>query len=414
MGRSIRPFGAVRCAIVLTALFCLAGERQAVAGGHVKFEFPMETYTQKVEIVFKSEAAAGKASVAVLPLYEGSEWAVTSRWDDNTHQPNLNMRDLFVKHGCKPTFYLTKGRGIGAKELKELLKGGGSLAGHSLTHPWLPRQSHNRIFEELAGIRIHLEAASDSPVCSFGFSFLAFGSSIYGPAWHAEVTRALERAGYYHLAEKNYHNRQRTDMLLSPFLPSDGGDIEGEVQKRLDGRSWLKQPNLTFAMHAPAFEKPRNRAKLSGWLAKYGRRPEWWYCNQNEYAAYRYQYRYSKVTRPVARGKILTFSLTRPVVRDLNDPVPLSFEVGGVPRAVVIEARSPDANCEPGGRPGNSYVFHLHHDRDSLRFEILHYKLGYLVGKTFLNLQAMSKTIHNTSELTNTQYLAGREIRNVG
>ena len=62
-----------------------------------------------------------------------------------------------------------------------------------------------------------------------------------------------------------------------------------------------------------------------------GRRPRWWYCNQGEYAAYRHQFLHTKLERRVDPGspEELVIVLSRPGPADLNDPVPLTFEVEG-------------------------------------------------------------------------------------
>ena len=64
-----------------------------------------ELTEQKIRVRLRDEAAAASASIAILPLYGGADWAISSRWDDNIYT-DLKMRDVLEKHGYRGTFYL--------------------------------------------------------------------------------------------------------------------------------------------------------------------------------------------------------------------------------------------------------------------------------------------------------------------
>lgn len=331
----------------------------------VPFEFPAETYTQRVQIAFKTAEAAKKASVAITPLYNGYAWAISSRWDDN-NESDLKMRDTLARHGHKGTFYLNRPDHWGdfVPTARKLLEGGNSIGGHSLTHPMLTWCNRNRIFEELAGIRAEWEAAADTHVLSYTFSFCRFRSEFEGVVAHADVDRLLERAGYYNVANLSYAKYIPVRMTISPIMPSDGAEIDEFAQAALNDKSFQQaHPNLSYSMHV-WYETPEAWAKFESQLEKYGRNGDWWYCNQNQYAAYRYQFLYSKLSDPVREGNRLTFQITRPILLHLNDPTPVTFVVGGAQSGEVAEVKCATADAVLSERRTGGVLFHLWHDRD--------------------------------------------------
>lgn len=333
------------------------------------FEFPPETYDQVLEVEFADAASASKATLELLPLYDGYDWAVSSRWDDN-NGANYGMRDVLERHGYKATFYLGQ---IGADCLRNattkmrsdegLLKGGNSIGCHSLTHPMLGWCSRNRIFEEVAGDRMLWEAAANTRVVSFAAPFCCYMNEFEGDPSLVDMGRALERAGFYHVTESASWPHP-SQLLLSPILPADGQEIDKEAERMLgDKECRLKHPSMSFAMHA-WYRTPEAWAKFERQLDKYGRNPDWWYCNQNEYAAYRYQLALSKLGPPRTDGRLLRVTLKRPELLDCNEPTPLTLQVSGVPAASVVAVRCATAEAAPSKRkPESPFRFNLSHDR---------------------------------------------------
>jgi peptidoglycan/xylan/chitin deacetylase (PgdA/CDA1 family) len=351
---------------------------------YVPLAFPAETYEQEFSVTLDSEDAARQASIRMEPLYDGREWAVGSRWDDN-NPDHLKMRDVLAKHGHFGTFYLN---GLwrdwsGATTTttsdygRQLIEGGHAIGGHSLTHPLLSYCSRNRIFEEIAGVRMVWEAAVDKPVVSYSFSYCNFTNPQEGLAVQADIARLLERAGYYHVANEAGFEDVRTELMLSPIMPPDGQDIDPYVETVLGHEAFRERhPNLTYSMHT-WYRTPEAWAKFEAQLEKYGHRPDWWYCNQNQYAAYRYQFLHCKLGAPVREGKTIRARLTRPVLLDLNDPVPLTFAVEGVARDAVRSVQCPTADVAVSDREG-PFRFHLSHDRG----QALPVKIGMTVPNT--------------------------------
>jgi len=358
---------------VLTAALCLLGLSAPVNGAEREpgftFTFPDETYTQELQVVLTTEDAAGQAALRILPLYAGYDWAFSCRWDDNLVKGDLAMRDVMEKHGYRGNWYLNEpGRGgMGAETARQLLNGGNSIGSHSLTHPYLPYQNRNRIFEELGRSRAQWEAAVDRPVISFAFAYLAYAHRQL-PLVTEDIYRSLGRAGYYHVPLERYGERWRkSKLVVSPLLPGEGSSEDRVVdaaEKALASEAHRrKHAHLSFAMHA-RYSTPEDWASFESLLDRYGGRPNWWYCNQNQYAAYRYQFLNSRLDLVARDGEVLRYKLVRHRPIDLGDMVPLTLEVSGVGEKEVGSVTSPRADCAPVAWRGGAFRFHLLHDRD--------------------------------------------------
>ncbi|RKY08380.1 MAG: hypothetical protein DRP56_04230 [Planctomycetota bacterium] len=334
-----------------------------------------ETYTQAVEIEFRDEDAAKKAIVQMAPLYNDYEWAVSARWDDNFEDAGFIVRDLMKKYGCKGTFYLNSWIGPWSGEDfretgREFMKGGNSIGNHTLSHPMITVCNRNRIFEEMARNRAEWEAITDSQVLSYAFSYNRagyWGETAFikdkGEVIKPDIAILLKRAGLYSLANNWFVEFE--EIIPAPFMPYDGADIDGFVEKTLKNEKFkADHPIFMFAMHAWAYNKGQKQKKLEGQLEKYGNNPNWWYCNLNEYAAYRYQYKYSKLMPLQRDGKIVHFSLKRPVLLDLNNSTPLTFKITQVPAQDVVAVKCATAESVRSDRQKNGYNFHLQHNRD--------------------------------------------------
>lgn len=334
----------------------------------LRFAFPAETYKQQVEIITRDEATARQASVEMAPLYNDYEWAVSSRWDDNNSE-DVKMRDVLNRHGHRGTFYLnslwldwpTTPTHVDSAFGRQLLEGGNSIGAHSLTHPLLSYCNRNRIFEETAGDRMVWEAATDAPVVSYSFSYCNFINPQEGLVVQAAIARALERGGFLDIANEPDWEALPSEMILSPIMPADGAEIDSHVESALASDVFrLAHPNLTYSMHV-WYRTPEAWAKFEQQLDKYGHNPRWWYCNQNEYGAYRYQYEHTRLRVVSRQGKTIKVELERPVLLDLNDAVPLTLRVTGVPRGKIAGARCATAGVASASGP---LVFNLRHDRD--------------------------------------------------
>jgi len=338
----------------------------AFAAGDEKAPAPLgpslALYRQAATISFDSARSAADAAVEMEPLYGGKEWSVSCRWDDN-RLADLKMRDVMEKHGYRGNWYLTAPRpNFGADVVRKLLEGGNGIGAHTMTHPYLTLVSRNRLFWEVAEARAVWESVSDRTICSMAFPFLAW-RSVEGDAGYRDIATALARAGYYHVPHQRFTRGIRSSFEVSPLLPCDGRAVAEAAEKLLaSARAREHQPHMSFCMHV-WHSKPEEWARFEKQLDSYAHRPDWWYCNQSQYAAYRYQYHNTKTVDQKRDGDKLTLTIERPVLRELNDPVPLTFVVRGVRAEQVREISSPTARVERLDSPDGLCRFNLYHDR---------------------------------------------------
>ena len=352
--------------------------------------FYMDYYPQTVTVEFADETAARAAKVGILPLYHGYEWAISSRWDDNI-AADMKMRQTLDEHGYRGTFYLNATDGgyygndyglIAPKDYvdlgRRLADGGCSIGGHSLSHPYLTCQARNRIFHEVMGIRADRESSTGCPINTFSFPFTEFRNDVEGDSIHRDLAELMKRSGYYQIVEPGFDQPINQGFLVANLLPADGRDID-EAFARILGDKALqaREPNITFNMHV-WYATPEAWAKFEGQLRKYGRNPKWWYCNQSEYAAYRYQYAHTEL-RSQIDGRRLTVRLKRPALLDLNHAIPLTLQISGVQAAEIRKVDCPTATVQPLEPHAASCRYDLPHDRSQAlpkRIASLDFKAG--------------------------------------
>jgi len=295
----------------LTAgLLCLVGLPAAAQEAEPAPD--MDYYTQEFTVEFATADAASSAKIDMLPLYRGFEWAISSRWDDNV-RTNLKMSVVLVKHGFKGTFYLNAAKtksyygpdygyvekAGGEAELgRELVKAGHSVAGHTMEHHWMEALSRNRMWHEVMGIRVDREADLDAPLALFGVGY-GFSGNVFDPDdYFPDLGEMQRRSGMY--AGSGWG------------LPCDGAEIDDAFAGRLKDEEGRKEdPIITFCGHV-WYTTPQAWEKFEGQLAKYANDPRRWYCNYNQYRAYRYQYLHSKVSS-ARDGRKVKFTIRRPV-----------------------------------------------------------------------------------------------------
>jgi hypothetical protein len=283
---------------------------------------PIRWSTQTVEI----SGATPEAKIEVLPIYKGFKWAFTSRWDDSCSTADVTMGQLLSKHGHKGTFYPMSG-GIGAKEEQALLKAGHAFGSHSISHPDLLKSNCNHVFEELLRSRIDIEARTDVPVNSFAFPGNSFNDAASG--WR--IYRLIQRSGYVQVAWCQILPEKMRQRLSGDFeLPGDGASTEPAFTNVVNNEAVRKvEPNISLCTHAWAFENGKNWPWLEAELKKRGGNPDFWYCTQADYGAYRLQFRRSRVENVRGNKDGVVFDLIRPAVLDAGRAVPLSLRISG-------------------------------------------------------------------------------------
>ena len=303
--------------------------------------FGLRMYEQEFSIVCADNAAARRVELDICPLFNNAQWAFSGRWDDdNVRHPE--MKELMRKYGCKATFYLNTYPGDGPFVISKyfmttaplLAKDGFSIGAHTLHHPNLSMVDKNQLFREIAADRVYLEYAVGKPVNSFAFPGSDFGQSKTAGV-RIDIAEALIRAGFLHTVTGDFTREEigSRSILVESVNLIDPGD-ENPDSARFDsfvkwytGTDMLKTacPNMTVGIHV--WHKPGGLEKLGQCLERYAHNRDWWYCNQNEYAAYRYQYKAGSLGKVKVLDNVAFFRLRRPCGADMGDDVPLSLKV---------------------------------------------------------------------------------------
>jgi len=381
----------LRLSILLTAtLFwsaCRCERAPAIDGGQI------DEYTQHIAIKFRDPESARLAVVKIAPLFNDHKRAVSCRWDDNWTSDNEATRDLMEEYGICGTWYLNDREFSPENKpadylpvAKRLLRGGNSVGGHSLTHPFLTYFHNNRMFAEMSGVRIVWESALDKPVSSYAYSFIDLRPEPEGKAVLQRSLDTLQRAGYHHVAEYiNFFDDIDVVHEVSPIMPPENNsfDVFKEAVEWAYHDERLTQlfPMITNSMHAwyGTSRLPYGYDELRKRLEVLSALDDVWHCNQNQYAAYRRQFRHANLREVDRSGCTLNLCLTRPSLLDLNDAMPLTLSIAGVERDAIETVDCADTQVDMSNRRrDDGHLFHLGHSRD----QALPLKISHLANPT--------------------------------
>lgn len=339
--------------------------------------YPFERYTQKVVLHFSNAEAAQKADVRLAPLYDDYTRAVSCRYDDNQFN-DLKVKELLDRYGVKANWYFNSnnifylwGKDFRPTALK-LLENGHAIGGHGITHPYITYMNRNRFLKETLGVRVEWESNLDTLLHSYAFSFVNYRDAFEGDIMQADVLRSLERAGYYHLSVyKTFDDQLPSDFVISVIMPPENQTLE-QFKQAVD---WAMTSDdllerfrcFSHSMHGwygtEAVEYGFD--ELEKRVAYMNSFPDLWHCNQNQYAAYTYQFRHTDLQVEKREGRKVFCRLERPVLRYLNDPVPLTLTVEGATTESLLWARADAGLVERSERNvSGKALLHVHHGRD--------------------------------------------------
>jgi hypothetical protein len=331
---------------------------------------PLRMATQQLDIEYASAADAQQAAIAFAPVYDNRDWAFSARWDD-TQANSLSMREHMTKYGLKGTFYLTQPdpkRNLDATWAKKLQEGGCSIGGHSLTHPDFATLKPSEIYYQVLANKIEWEDLLDTPLNSFAFAYGRFKSPD-NPAILQASTEALQRAGYLHCV---YSDFVKNNPYLVPGEISTGnqvvpGDKVVEADKFQESlekivNKWpdafRKQSSCIF-LGVHAWQAGDEWHKLDALFESLAGKPNWWYCNHTEWAAYARQVVQSELQPAAISGSTRRYTVTRPLASEVGAAVPLtcvvtgaaarSIKLGGQPFALDTRGDSTILNLPPVG-----------------------------------------------------------------
>lgn len=304
--------------------------------------FPAD-YVQTLEVEYPDAASARAASVEPAKLPGGAVAAFSSRWDDTTYA-HSKMADVFKNAGMKATFMLTKADEKFCNTCARKILGCGFAVGsHTITHRLLPEILPNEAFRETLAQRIMLESALDVPVVAFALPGYAADHPFYADAPRL-VGECIARSGYQVQAalwsdnDKKYSLPEGTLLSSHLFNINDRNPKEALFGKKVSsalaaqGRDGI--PHMSLGVHS--WQSGAGMAELERILKKH-RRADFWYCTQNEYAAYARQLEGLKISPARASGNMARFELSRVSARHIGDDVALEVRLSGTPARVRLD-----------------------------------------------------------------------------
>lgn len=226
------------------------------------------------------------------------------------------------------------------------------------------------MFSETMGCRIVWETALDRPGVSYAYSFVDLRPEPEGDEVLKRTLDTLERVGFYHVSEYvSFFDGINLAHELSPILPPENRPVE-EFERAVE---WAyndpvlteKHPMVCNSMHA-SFGTPLleyGYDVLESRFARLQALEDVWHCNQNQYAAYRRQYRVARNNAGRPLGETVECKIVRPKLHALNDRTPLTLIVMGVETADVVGADCETApiDASEAKREGR-VLYHVYHD----------------------------------------------------
>lgn len=349
----------MKISLIVVLLLCLAyASAQTLP--------PLRMVTQQIEVIYATPADAQAAALSFAPVYDNRDWAFSARWDD-TNANSLNMAQHMAKYGLKGTFYLTQPdlkQNLGADWAKKLQAAGCSIGGHSLTHPKFAEQPANEVFRQILANRIEWEDLLDTPLNSFAFPYGQYRDP-NNPLVLQATTESVQRSGYLHCV---YSDFVRNNPHLLPgelctgnqVVPGDRAVEAEKFQTELDKIITKYPDNYRKVGHqvflgVHAWQSPDEFVKLDAVFETLANKPNWWYCTQNEWAAYCRQVVQSKLEPAAVTGSTVRYTLTRPASTELGAAVPLTCLIA----KAAVQSVKLDGQPVPTDHRGDLFVLNV-------------------------------------------------------
>ena len=308
------------------------------------------TYEQILTLTFESEAQARDAAVTALPLPVGKKVAFSTRWDDSSPEAvAVAKAAVLAEYGYKGTFFLNKvDPAYGENVIRKFLAKGCSAGAHTATHPFLPRIDHNAMFQEVLANRIAIESCGDTCVSTFTLPYRAFTSET-DPDRPRAIGECLVRAGlnggpehFADSATKFGRDPRKWIGALEFSIDDRNPQLAKFVANIARGLKAIAENSLECGPHLALGThnwQPDLKAfgEIIGTQANH---PDWWYCNANEYVAYRLQMFNTAIVKKGASGKTATFAIARPEPFELGDRVPLALRASAGARGVAVDGKT--------------------------------------------------------------------------
>lgn len=334
----------MKSAVLFLMVFCTA---MASAANPLGFR----EYQQQFTLFFDSEEAAQKAEISARGLPGDYQLAFSSRWDDSS-LAHLKTHEIMRKNNIRGTFFLGSCQWVLDRKpdyVQQLQAGGCSVGLHTVTHPILLALNPNEHFYEYMKNRIDLEVISQSavnaqvlPFCGWWFPDRKVPLSI---GWAMRATGVISSPDVFFNREGELGYPPKSHAQSRFIAPGDKvPDLElfrNSMAGALnDKKALAAHPSVSMAMHS--WHTDEGRRKLDQAYASIANNPSWWYCNQTEYGAYRYEAQSAAVTRKV-NGNAVQFTVTRIQPLEMAADIPLWFTVSG-----AVPVRADGANLKNG------------------------------------------------------------------
>lgn len=304
----------------------------AMFSGHAN-PLSLPEYEREVKLTFPDEESAKAAKLELLPLPEGKVFAFSTRWDDSSPR-HARMAELLAKHGFKATFFLCAAdQKFYDETLPQLIRNGHSIGNHTLNHPNLATLIPNEVARQILQNRVEYETRTDQTINSFVLPYCAYKNAT-DSLCPLRIGEALFRSGalgspeYFQELEAEYGLPEGSWGTSRLFDIDDCNPsmerFDNAVASCLKGMKPGEVRHATLGLHT--WQNDAGFETLDKIFAKYANRPDWWYCNENEYNAYRYAQQHTRVEKRV-EGVNAVFKLTGPTPAALGSDTPLWAKV---------------------------------------------------------------------------------------
>ncbi len=345
-------------AVILLSLgdfVCSASAPPDAAADPALLQSAEPTVADTLVVEFNSEQDAQNAQITPLELPVGKKLALASRWDDTNGEHKLMTKTL-RENGWRATFFLNQVNQDYANDVvRQMVADGSSIGAHTLNHPSLSLVVPNAIFYQVLGNRVLLESSLDQCVNTFTFPN-GLSGNLSDPSCMEKMAETLRRAGILGISEPKHVfdqlNMDKREMVACYLFRADDRNpqlsvFEKEFQRGMEllkaGQLDYCGPFFVLGVHAWQRQSgPDGFDRLSKIIATESNNPEYWYCNTNEYTAYRLSTLNSRFekqafsanqTKTAAAGAQVQFQIERPNPAVLGAAVDLGLKITPVPKS---------------------------------------------------------------------------------
>ena len=301
-----------------------------------------DIYSQSITATFASPEDAEQATIRILPFPENKKIAYTTRWDDTNVAHRLTA-EMLAERNMSASIYLCGEHFSEShkKAFNKVLALGGALGAHCINHPHLENLLPNDIFREMALERAFIESNFDRCVVSFVLPYGTMSSPLDSKvAWY--VGMSMVHAGFRFNPDSIIPFKRRYNLSM-PMYHSYTFGIDDRNPQRSKMESNMKtararikakaEPVITLGIHS--WQNAEARKRLGQYIDEF-KSDDFWYCNANQYVAYRTHALKSQAKKFAVNGNTATFELRRIPATNLGDDIAVSIEFSKKPTSVRV------------------------------------------------------------------------------